>query len=590
MKRLSIVLSILVALGMLLAACGPVATEAVTEPTEALTEPTQAPAAVTEFPRSETLYTGGTQWGPPAGFNPWNLGNYAMGTFGLCYEPLFIYDPLADEFTPWLAESGAWTSDTVYQVKVREGVTWSDGTPFTAADVKYTFDAAKEAPVSISPVWKFLGSVDLVDDTTVTFTFDKALYQGWSYYLYSTPIVSKARWETKSVEEITSGLNENPECTGPYVAESLDQTKVVWVKRDGWWATQALSLDPKPKRIVDIVNSGNNNVALGMVLQGQFDLNNNFLPGISKLVDGGYGVHTYFPKAPYHLSANTAWLLLNLTKKPMDDPAFRKAVAFAIDVSQIVNVVYGGMVLPANPTGLLPNWDKYIDQAVVDELGFSYDPAKAKALLAGAGYKDTDGDGFLEAPDGSKIEVKINNPNGWTDWMESNRVIATGLQAIGINAQSNFPDYPEYITQRNDATYDMMIANDAQIASTPWRYYLWMGRNPIADIATMQDGNYGRYDNQEVFDLTDQLDQVPTDDVEGMKVIMSKLQRIYLTDMPLIPLWYNGMWSQTSNAYWTNWPSSEEGAPHWTPVSWRGYWNMTAIRMLTDLEPVPPAQ
>ena len=596
-------LSILILASMVLAGCAPatpetiiqtvevpkevkvVETQVVTVKETQIVQATPLPAPVT-FDRSETLYMGGTQWGPPTGFNPWNLGNYATGTFGLCYEPLFIYDPLSDELMPWLAESGAWTSDTVYQVKVRQGVTWSDGEPFTAADVKATFDIAKTTPVSITPVWKFLGSVDLVDDSTVNFTFTKALYQGWSYYLYSTPIESKHRWEGKSVEEITSGLNENPECTGPYQAESLDQTKVVWVKRDGWWATKALGLDPKPKRIVDIVNSGNNNVALGMVLQGQFDLNNNFLPGISRLVEGGYGVQTYYPGAPYHLSANTAWLLLNLTKKPMDDPKFRRAVAFAIDVSQIVNVVYGGMVLPANPTGLLPTWDKYVDQAVVKELGFSYDPAQAKKILAGAGYKDVDGDGFVEAPDGSKIELKINNPNGWTDWMESNKVIAKGLQAVGINAQSNFPDYPEYVSQRNDGTFDMMINNDAQIANTPFRYYLWMARNPIADIATMQDGNYGRYDNQEAFDLVDQLDQVKTDDVEGMKAIISKLQRIYLADMPLIPLWYNGMWSQTNNTYWTNWPSSAEGAPHWTPVSWRGYWNMTAIRMLTDLTPV----
>ena len=79
----------------------------------------------------------------------------------------------------------------------------------------------------------------------------------------------------------------------------------------------------------------------------------------------------------------------------MDDPAFRRAVAFAIDVSQIVNVVYGGMVLPAHPTGLLPTWEKFIDQAVVDEVGFSYDPERAKQILAAAGYKDVDADGFV---------------------------------------------------------------------------------------------------------------------------------------------------------------------------------------------------
>jgi peptide/nickel transport system substrate-binding protein len=547
--------------------------------------PVEAPPAEEAFARNETLYTGGKQWGPPAGFNPWNLGNYAMGTFGLCYEPLFTYDPLTDEFTPWLAESGEWISDTVYEVKVRQGINWSTGEPFTAADVKATFDIAKEAPVSISNVWNFLGSVDLVDDYTVQFTFTKALYQGWSYYVYSTPMISKTAWEGKSVEEITAGTNENPECTGPYTAESMDQTKVVWLKRDGWWAKDVFGYDPKPKRIVDIVNSGNNNVALGMVLQGQFDLNNNFLPGISRLVEGGYGVQTYFPGPPYHLSANTAWLLLNLTKKPMDDPAFRRAVAFAIDTSQIVNVVYGGMVLPANPTGLLPNWDKYVDQAVVDEWGFSYDPDEAKSILAGAGYKDVDGDGFVEAPDGSKIELKINNPNGWTDWMESNRVIVNGLQAVGINAQTNFPDFPDYLSQRNEGTFDMMINNDPQIANTPFRYYLWMSRHPVADVGTIQDGNYGRYENQEVFDLVDQLDQTPIDDYEGMMTVLSKLQEIYLREMPLIPLWYNGMWSQTSNTNWTNWPSSAEGAPHWTPTTWNGYWNMTAIRMLCDLKP-----
>jgi peptide/nickel transport system substrate-binding protein len=79
---------------------------------------------------------------------------------------------------------------------------------------------------------------------------------------------------------------------------------------------------------------------------------------------------------------------------------------------------------------------------------------------------------------------------------------------------------------------------------------------------------------------------VPADDVEGMKKITSQLQTILLEDMPLIPLWYNGMWAQVSNQNWTNWPSSAEGAPHWTPSSWRGYWNMTAIRMLTDIQPV----
>jgi peptide/nickel transport system substrate-binding protein len=538
------------------------------------------------YERSETLYTSGTQWGPPSSWNPFNLGNYAMGTLGLVYETLFIYDPLTNEYTPWLAESGDWTGDTEYTLKLRPGLTWSDGKPLTADDIKFTFELVKDAPVSFSPLWGWLDSVEKVDDVTVKFTFKEALYQEWANYLYIFPMVPKHIWESRSVEEVTSGANENPVGSGAYLYETHDQSRMVWVKNENWWAKKALGYDPAPKYIVDIVN-GSNNVAMGMVLQGGLDLSNNFLPGVATLVKGGYGLQTYYPEPPYMVSANTAWLLLNNAKKPMDDPAFRKAMAFAVDVNQIVEVVYGNIVKASNPTGLLPIWDQYVDQAVVDELGFTYDPEKAKQILADAGYKDTDGDGFVEAPDGSKIELKVMVPFGWSDWMESIKVVSSGAQAVGINLQPDYPDYGGYVDQRNQGTYDMMIANDSQMSNTPWTYYDWMFQNPIEDIATMQNGNYGRYDNQAAFDLVVELDKTPVKDVEAMKAVISKLQRIQLTDMPLIPLWYNGMWSQTSNAVWTNWPSAADGSTHWLPASWRGYWNMTGIRMLVDLKPAP---
>ena len=549
---------------------------------------TPTPGPMT-FARNETLYTSGTQWGPPSSWNPFNTGGYAMGTIGLVYETLFIYDPMTNEYKPWLAESGSWTSDKVYTLKLRQGIKWSDGQPLTAADVKFTFEIGKDAPVNISTVWRYLDTITQADDYTLQFNFKTTLYQQWGNTLYNTAIVPQHIWSKFTKDEIVSGANEKPVGSGPYLFDSYDQSRMVWAKNANWWGKSLLGLDPKPQRIVDIVN-GSNNVALGLVLQGGLDLSNNFLPGVAQLVKGGYGVQTYYPDAPYMLSANTAWLLLNLTKKPMDDPVFRKAVAYAIDADQIVNVDYGNIVQKANSTGLLPIWDQYVDQSVVKSLGFTYDPEMAKKLLADAGYKDTDGDKFVEAPDGSKIELKVNNPNGWTDWMEANKIIVNGLRAVGINASSNFPDYGGYIDQRNQATFDMMIANDAQMSNTPWTYYNWMFQHPVKDIATLQNGNYGRYDNQAAFDLVDQLDQVKVDDLAGMKAVMTKLQTIQLTDMPLIPLWYNGAWAQYSNAVWTNWPASDDTANHYLPVTWRGYWNMTSILMLCDLKPVPPAQ
>jgi peptide/nickel transport system substrate-binding protein len=538
------------------------------------------------YERSETLYTSGTQWGPPSSWNPFNQGNYAMGTIGLVYETLFIYDPLTNEYKPWLAESGKWTTDKVYELQVRKGVTWSDGEPFTAADVKFTFELGDKAAIFFSPVWGWLDKVEAVNENTLRFTFSEALYQEWDWFLYNVPVVPQHLWESKTVEEITTGVNEKPVGTGPYVYDTHDQDRMVWLKNENWWAKTALGLNPAPKRIVDIVNPSNN-VALGMLLQGGLDLSNNFLPGVATLVKGGYGVQTYYPEPPYMLSANTAWLIMNNTKAPMDDPAFRKAMAFAVNTDQIVEVVYGNMVQKANPTGLLPVWDQYVDQDVVKELGFAYDPDQAKKILADAGYKDVDGDGFVETPEGAKIELKVIVPFGWTDWMESIKVVSSGAQAVGINLVPDYPDFPGYLAARLGGTFDMAIDNQAQLSNTPWRYYDWIFQNPLADIETMQNGNYGRYDNPEAFALVDQLDQTPTDDVEKMKEIISELQTIQLTDMPLIPLWYNGMWAQYNNSVWTNWPAAAEGSNHYLPSGWRGYWNMTSILMLTELKPAP---
>lgn len=589
-KSLWTIVSLLLMMAMVLPACAPPATPPPSEPTTPPAEATTPPPAPTKEPtvvvyeRSETLYTSGKQWGPPSNWNPVMTWAYAMGTVGFCYETLFLYDPLADEFIPWLAESGSWTSDTVYEVKLREGISWTDGEALTAEDVVFTYELGKFPTVPYATLWNWLESVEAVGDLGVKFTFSAPNYQEWAFLLYQNAIVPKHLWEGRTEEEVATGANENPVGTGPYLYETYSEDRMVWVRNDNWWAIDLLEKSVAPKYIVDVVNSSNN-VALGLLLQGGLDLSNNFLPGVASLRDPGrgYGIETYFPEPPYMLSGNTAWLVLNLTKPPMDDPAFRKALASAIDVDKIVDRVYGNIVKKASPTGLLPNWEKYIDQAVVDELGFSYDPNEAKAILAAAGYEDVDGDGFVEAPDGSKIALSIIVPNGWTDWMESIRVIAEGAQAVGINLTPDFPDYASLVDARSSGNFDMLINNDKQVSNTPWTYYDYVFRLPILESQTTT--NFGRYENQEAWDLVQELDRTPVDDVEGMKAITSQLQRIHLTDLPIVPLWYNGMWSQWSNAVWTNWPGSAEDANHYLPATWNQYWDMTAILMLTELEP-----
>lgn len=596
-KSIFAVLSMLMVLSLILAACAattptPTAepvepTAAAVEPTAAATEaaPTEAPVAEaipTEYPRSETLYVSGAAWGPASTWNPFQPGSLAntTGTIGLVYEFLYDFDPQTGTMIPWLAESSTWSDPLTYDVTLRQGMTWSDGEPLTAEDVKFTFELAqKYAALWFSPVWNYLRTVTVTDDTHLTFTFEDPLYQEWDNDLINVPIVPKHLWESKTEEEITVGANEKPVGSGAYQYLTNAEDRNVWVRNENWWGI-AVYGKPAPKYIVDIRTSSNN-IALGMVLKGELDLSNNFLPGVATLADQGY-VETYYAKAPYMLSANTAVLFLNTTKKPMDDAAFRRALAFAIDVPSIVNTAYANLVKAANPTGMLPAFDRFVDQDVVNELGYTYDTAKAKELLAAAGYKDTDGDGFVEAPDGSAVTLEVTCPSGWTDWMAAIDVIAKSAQAAGISIVAATPDYGAWNTAMQSGTFDMTLNNWANLSNTPWTLYNLLFNHPIRE--QMQSGNFGRWDNQEMFDLVDGLARIPTSDEAGMKAQLSKIDKLMLTEMPMIPLWYNGLWAQFSTATWTNWPTETSENPT-LPTTWSGYWQLGGLQTLINLKP-----
>src|SRR5690606_34505807 len=283
----------LLAVGLLTACTGGAETPA--------RSPAPAAAAVPggeSLPRHETLYTSGTQWGPPANWNPLREWDFATGTKGLVYETLFLYDPSIDRLIPWLAESGSWTGEKEYTLKLRKGITWADGEPFTAEDVVFTFELGKLETVPYHQLWEWLARAEAVDQHTVRFTFTEANHQEWSTHLYSRAIVPKHLWEVRSEEEVMNGANENPIGTGPYAYHSHDQDRMVWVRRDGWWATKVIGKRVAPKYIVDIVNSSNE-VAMDWLLQKHLDLSNNFLPGAANLVTGDFGLQTYYNRPPY---------------------------------------------------------------------------------------------------------------------------------------------------------------------------------------------------------------------------------------------------------------------------------------------------
>lgn len=531
-----------------------------------------------EINRKEAIVTTGAMWGPPS---TWNilLPSPTPGTGGLVYETLFSYNPIRNEFRPWLAESGEWIFDNVYVVKLRKGIKWTDGEAFNAEDVVFTYEIAKNNDVSYSPIWEWMSSVVALDNYTVKFTFSEPHYAEWDKELYMRYIIPEHIWSKVPSNQLISISNANPVGTGPYMYYAPQQDRMIWVRNENWWGNDVFG-KPKPKYIIDLV-SQSNHITMGLLMKGELDVCNNFIAGAGRIKDA-FRLNTWYDDEPYMLSWNTANLYMNTLRKPMDDPAFRRALAFAIDTDVIVGRVYGGMVTKANPTGLFgEGWLEYLAEDVAEEYGFYFDTAKAAAMLDEAGYIDRDGDGYRDMPDGSPIALKIMVPSGWTDWEEAIRVVARSAEAVGINIIPDFPDQSLFDNNRFTRNFDMMIGNFVStLSANPFDYWNGVANRNIHG-ERISNGNWGSYDNPELFRKIQEFN-ITKDEAEKQQ-LAAEIQKTLLIDMPTIPLWHNGLWSLTTDHNWTNWP--DENNPYGIAVCWGNTYQLGMIDVLINIEP-----
>jgi peptide/nickel transport system substrate-binding protein len=538
------------------------------------------------YPRAQTLITSGSQWGNIAGMNPY-VGNNAAGMIGLVNETLLRYDPLADTYVNWLAQSAKWTGAKQYTIVVRSGIKWSDGKTFKGSDVAFNVNLARFNTSAWNNLWLNLRQPIVVKGNTVVFNFEGTPnYVQWQNMIWNMPMISPLQGKTiKTAQQLTTYNPHSPVGTGPYTLDTSGfdvTTRVVWAKRAHWWAAdQGVSPSPAPKYIIDLVNTSNTN-SLSAVLAGVEDLNNNYLPGVNKLVDTGK-VHTYFKKAPYMLSANTAWLEPNTTIEPLNDPVFRKALAMSVDLNKIVTDDYGHIVLPASPTGLLPTWKKTINSSLVKQYGFKHSVSAAKALLLKAGYK-LDSSGMFMNKSGSKIDLEISVPQGWSDWEAARDMIIASAKDTGIRLHAKVKDFNTWQSDRNTGKYDLVIDNHYQLSDNPWTYWNGLFHLPVITTGTGQTfANYGRYENAGAWAITQKLDRTQPSNTKAIASMNNQLQTILMKDLPAIPLWYNGIWAQMTTKYWTNWPAANSNRK-FVPVMWNGYLQMTGIDTITHLK------
>lgn len=201
---------------------------------KATTEPTKPPEPVFMTINTEQVST----W--VRNFNPFSPD--ARGATGTAiYEPMMIYNKATGKVVPWLATEYTWNADnTVLTFKIRPGVKWSDGQPFTAKDVVYTFDLLKNNPAlsgtASGILNEFIDSFSAPDDLTVEFKF-KTVHTPAFYDLANQIIVPEHIW--KDVQDPLTWTNDNPVATGPFTQVTKFDTQSILWKRTHTIGSQA---------------------------------------------------------------------------------------------------------------------------------------------------------------------------------------------------------------------------------------------------------------------------------------------------------------------------------------------------------------
>ncbi len=394
-----------------------------------------------------------------------------------------IEGSLAESWEPLEGENG-------WRFNLREGVTFADGSAFTAEDVMFSYERASNEAADVRSWFAPVSEVRVVDDYTVDFITNAPnplfpdsianfmiLDKGWAE-------ANDAALPARDAENFAT-MNANG--TGPFMLQSRDPgVETVLVPNPEWWGevehnvTEAI-----------FTPIGNSATGLAALLSGEID----FIQPIPlqdaaqveeregfKLLEGEETRVIMFGFGHEH----DALLYSDdvTDENPFQDVRVRQAAAHAIDIEAIDRVLFRGKIEPASQ--LVPEGISGYSEANSDRLG--YDPERAKELLAEAGY-----------PDGFSFGLKCTNDRYINDEALC-RAAASMFAAVGLDAELSTGPVRDYWPQLREDDFDMYLLG--------WSPGTFDMEHPIRFLLHSQDDekslgswNFGNYSNARVDEL-----------------------------------------------------------------------------------------
>jgi peptide/nickel transport system substrate-binding protein len=484
-------------------------------------------------------------------FNPFSTTGALDFTAGAIYEPLYIITTAGGGHRyPWLATGYKWTnSNKTLLVTIQHGVKWSDGQPFTARDVAFTFNYGKTHSIADqNGLWSggFLKSVDVVGTDQVAFNFHTVDTTVLPNVVSNVKIIPEHVWS--KVKNPTTWTNPHPVGTGPFTQiAKFSSQEFILGKNPYYWQPGKPTYDG----IKVPAYTGNDPANLSMV-HGELDWTGNFVPNIQNVYVKRDPAHFH-----YFYASDQVPIALNFNDQqyPYSLVSFRKAISLAIDRKKVWLIGEYGYEPPSDAVGISHEWPSWMPNSLVKPAKdlARYNPRAAKAMLAKAGF--TWKSGTLYDPKGHKVSIQLSVISGWTDWVLSLQIIAKNLRAIGVDASVKLMDTNLWSEKAYKGLLSAFLSPWMNGGITP--YYLfqsYMSKQsyvPTGQDASTKGTNWERWWSPQATNLLAQFRQ--TTDSGTQHAIVAKLAKIQLDEMPIIPVMISAEWYTYSTLHFTGW-------------------------------------
>ena len=468
--------------------------------------------------------------------------------YNLNYDFLVRYDAATLKPIPGLATSWSHSSDgKTWIFKLRRGVKWQDGEPFTAVDVVFTYDyIIKNQLSNYTGYTQGITKVIALDDFTVKFTCAKpkaTMLQMW------VPIVPEHIWSRVSPKDGTAKFQNLPPVigTGAFQVVKWKRGSFVLMKANpNFWGGR-----PKVDEVLFQVYTNGDTMAS--------DLGAGLIQYAS-VTSAAFRSLKQDPSKTAALATSPSFdeVGFNCYSGPSDghpalrDPAFRRALAWAIDTKTIAAIAYNGAAIPA--TGILPSgyYPKDLDYhwQPTAEQAYGYDPAKANELLDEAGYKDTNGDGIRDYK-GKPIKLRLWAENEKPEYGMAGKLVTGYLRKVGLQITYQSMDY--------GALNDGIYATKNGVLRPDYDMFIWgwsgdfdpgflLSVLTTAQINGLSDSDWSNAEYDRLYN-----EQDTTLDPAKRLELVHQMQALIYQECPYIPMVYVQDREVHDSEHWTGW-------------------------------------